>query len=208
MNKRCLSLTVTAALAAIALLAPMDRAGNNVPASQPSADPLPALATSPERGTSSTAVPIPYRPYMPPAIASHDPRTLPHRDGQHPLKPGRSIDFPSLPQTSLENLPASAHLAVGPAVHLASVSSADIPVDSIAAHPDTARTTLQTDPTQKAAALAAAAYAAAANRVRAVPAAGDSRSGTSAGLCPAESARSRKLAGDKCRSASDSHAEC
>jgi hypothetical protein len=137
-----------------ALVTPFNFAENKPPTSQPSADPLPVLATSPEKGTKATVVPIPVRPFMPPAVTAHNPRLLPG-DAQHPLKAGRSNDLPAVADRTLQDLPAVPQLPVGPPVRIGSVNSADIPVATIAAHPDTARTTLQTDPTQNIAVAAA-----------------------------------------------------
>src|SRR5947208_718539 len=83
------------------------------PATQPtSVKTLPPMATAPESSSSATIAPMTYRPVLPPARASREPRML-LKDVQHPLRNRPAVDVPFAMQASAE-LPSVTLLQVGP----------------------------------------------------------------------------------------------
>ncbi|HET6246347.1 MAG TPA: hypothetical protein VFE47_01515 [Tepidisphaeraceae bacterium] len=140
-RRRITTITATAvatALAVSALLA--------APATQPAGpDPLPPQTTAPARSPKANLVPVPYRPVLPPAVVSRDPRMVP-ADRSHRLHAEAAIDLPPLADSS-SPLPGEPALPAGPAIRITSDDPAALPVDTIAALPDTGRPSLQTDPT-------------------------------------------------------------
>jgi hypothetical protein len=106
---------------------------------------LPPLITSPKDSSKPTAVAVPYRPYLPPATVGHEPRAL-ASDGLRKVHADRALDVPPLAEAG-GSVPQEPTLAVGAPIHIDFVDPAAPPVATIAAKPDTAQTTLQTDPT-------------------------------------------------------------
>jgi hypothetical protein len=102
-------------------------------------------AASPATSAKSTIVPIPYRPWLPPARTPGLPRVAPS-DGQHALRPRPALDIPPLAESS-GDLPSEPQLQVVPPVRIAARDPADLPVATIAAKADGGNPTLATDPT-------------------------------------------------------------
>ncbi len=119
---------------------------------------LPPTVTSPEPSAKPTIVAVPYRPYMPPARVTKEPRML-AADGQHSLKARRALDLPPVAQYAVD-VPAEPQLAAGPAIQIVIPTSATIPVATLAASADTGRATLATDPTGTMAPASALAFTA------------------------------------------------
>jgi hypothetical protein len=113
------------------------------PATQPAN--LPPSVTSPIPAAKSTLVPAPYRPWLPPARLSREPRIAPS-DRQHALHPRRALDLPPLAESPAA-LPAAPQLEVGPPIHIVSVDPSALPVATIAAKADAGTPVLATDPT-------------------------------------------------------------
>lgn len=135
------SIVATSMLAGLLLVGGMAAA----PATQPALRVNLPPAAAPAPASKSTIVPVPYRPWLPPARTPAAPR-LAKSDGQHALRPRPALDVPPLAEAPGE-LPSAPELPVGPPIHLPSRDPAELPVATIAARADGGNPTLATDPT-------------------------------------------------------------
>jgi hypothetical protein len=122
-------------------------AAPSAPATQPATtgNLLPPLVTAPAPSRKANVVAVPYRPVLPQAVVSHDPRLMP-ADASHPLHARPAVDLPPLASSSAP-LPAEPQLPVGPPPRIPEADTSAIPVATIAAKPDLGRATLRSDPT-------------------------------------------------------------
>jgi hypothetical protein len=143
-QKTCRLVRLAAAFGAIFLVADAICAD---PPAAPISPPaiLPPLTTAPLPTTRPTIVAVPYRPWLPPAHSEREPRMLPG-DKLHALHARPAIDLPPVAEASAD-LPAETKIAVEPAIRLVSPDPAAPPVATIAAHEDSGKPTVETDPT-------------------------------------------------------------
>jgi hypothetical protein len=120
------------------------------------ADDLPVKVTQPIRPPRDAAIPVPFRPWLPPPAVPAEPR-LARGDREHALRPRPAVDVPPLALDLTPAVPTAVVLPAYTPPRIASPDPARTPIASLSGRGNVDRPKTADDPTAEAASPAALA---------------------------------------------------